>query len=425
MPKITMRTLKALSPSDRDYFVWDSELEGFGVRVWPSGAIKFVVQQRIDGKTVRRVLGTFGPFTVEAAKKRARDFLQLMETGQDPKKLEKEARSCVTVAELCDEYLIAAEKGLILGKGGLPKKASTLDTDKGRIKRHIKPLLGSRLVNDLTPADINQFIEDVTLGKTAMTAPSGNNRGIIKVTGGSGTATRTVGLLGGILARGVAKGLIRHNPAHGVQKPSYRRRERRLTPEEYRRLGNSLRDATIDGEHTQVIDGIWILVLSGFRLGEAVKLKWSEIDFAGGTVRLEDSKEGASVRPIGKALLTYLADIERAPNCTYVLPAKRYEGHFGGIRNGWNRVAEHAGFEDVTPHTLRRSFSSVAGDLGYSDSTIASLLGHAKGTVTSRYIINLDSVLIAAADRVAAEISRMMGMRNAGTATPLLSVQGT
>ena len=61
----------------------------------------------------------------------------------------------------------------------------------------------------------------------------------------------------------------------------------------------------------------------------------------------------------------------------------------------------------MTPH-LRHSFASVAGDLGYTEPTIAALLGHAAGSVTSGYVHYLDSVLIAAADRVAAEIVRMM-----------------
>jgi len=74
----------------------------------------------------------------------------------------------------------------------------------------------------------------------------------------------------------------------------------------------------------------------------------------------------------------------------------------------WKRIAARAKLDDVTPHTLRHSFASVAGDLGYSESTIAALLGHAAGSVTSRYVHHLDSVLIAAADNVANEILKMM-----------------
>jgi len=62
---------------------------------------------------------------------------------------------------------------------------------------------------------------------------------------------------------------------------------------------------------------------------------------------------------------------------------------------------------DVTPHTLRHSFASLAGDMGLSDSTIAGLLGHSRQSITSRYI-HLDKALVAAADAVANETLRLM-----------------
>ncbi|MER9234161.1 hypothetical protein NKI56_19025 [Mesorhizobium sp. M0622] len=57
---------------------------------------------------------------------------------------------------------------------------------------------------------------------------------------------------------------------------------------------------------------------------------------------------------------------------------------------------------------MRHSFASVASELGYTEPTIAAMLGHAAGTITSRYIHHLDSVLISAADNVAATIQAMM-----------------
>jgi integrase len=196
-----------------------------------------------------------------------------------------------------------------------------------------------------------------------------------------------------------------------VKRPADNRRLRRLTPEEYRRLGSALVNATANGEVAQVINGGWLLALSGCRLGEIVNLKWSEVDATGGCLRLSDSKEGATVRPAGRVLLDYITTIERSENCSAVLSPARSGKVFGALAKGWKRIAKRAGLEGVTPHTLRHSFASVAGDLGYTEPTIAALLGHAAGSVTSRYVHYLDSVLIAAVDRVAAEIVRMMTPR--------------
>ena len=85
---------------------------------------------------------------------------------------------------------------------------------------------------------------------------------------------------------------------------------------------------------------------------------------------------------------------------------------FGGMPGAWKRIAKRAKLEGVTLHILRHSFASIAVDLGYSEPTIAAMLGHSAATVTSRYIHHLDVVLIAAADRVAAEIHcAMTGLR--------------
>lgn len=65
-----------------------------------------------------------------------------------------------------------------------------------------------------------------------------------------------------------------------------------------------------------------------------------------------------------------------------------------------------AGLIGIALHTLRSSFASTATDLGYSEPTIAAMLGHSSGTITSRYVHHLDAVLLAAADKVAIEIAR-------------------
>jgi integrase len=121
-----------------------------------------------------------------------------------------------------------------------------------------------------------------------------------------------------------------------------------------------------------------------------------------------DSKEGASVRPVGRSVFDILDRIKKRKDCPFVLPAVRSKGRFGGMPSGFKRIMKKAKLIDVTPHTLRHSYASVAGDLGYSESTIGALLGHAAGTVTSKYVHHLDSVLIAAADRVAQAIRNFM-----------------
>ena len=89
------------------------------------------------------------------------------------------------------------------------------------------------------------------------------------------------------------------------------------------------------------------------------------------------------------------------------VPSRLREGHFVGVVRVLERVCAKAGLKDVTPHVLRHTFASVAGDLGFSELTIAGLLGHSARGVTQRYV-HLDAALIVAADRVAAEIATLL-----------------
>ena len=155
---------------------------------------------------------------------------------------------------------------------------------------------------------------------------------------------------------------------------------------------------------------IWLLALTGCRSGEIINLKWEEVDEAGGCLRLTESKEGASIRPAGQAVFEVLSQIEKKKHCPFVLVSVSGEGPFGGMARAWQRTLKRTQLTGVTPHTLRHSYASVAGDLGFTESTIAALLGHAAGSVTSRYVHHLDSVLVAAADKVARAIFGMMTM---------------
>ena len=148
-----------------------------------------------------------------------------------------------------------------------------------------------------------------------------------------------------------------------MRRPAGRRRKRRLTSDEYLALGEALAAAEADGEPWQTIAAVRLLALTGCRLGEIINLKWSEIDQASRCLRLHNSKEGASMRPLGKPALAVLGALKKTGD-DFVFPAvRRGQGAFGGMARGWRRLTKRAGLQGVTPVTLRHSFASVADDL--------------------------------------------------------------
>ena len=155
MPKLTKRLVDAARKAKGDVFLWDDDLAGFGLRIKPSGAKSFLIQYRNrNGRSRRMTIGRYGVLTAEQARATAKIALGRVAAGDDPAEQRAADRAAMTVAELCREYLEKAERGLILDRRtGRPKKKSTLYIDRGRIDRHIIPLVGNRTVRDFTPAD--------------------------------------------------------------------------------------------------------------------------------------------------------------------------------------------------------------------------------------------------------------------------------
>ena len=410
MPKITKRLVDSLRPDKegiRDIFVWDAgdgALKGFGVRVKPTGVATYLIQYRNkEGRTRRLALAKVGTVTPEEARRLARSKLAEAAKGQDPSAERRTVRQAITVAELCDRYLKDA-KGRV--------KASTLAMDKSRIETHVKPTIGRLSVRSLTAADVERMKADILAGRTAK--PKKKGRGGL-ATGGPGVTARTVGMLGTILefARTSLK-IIKDNPARGIKKPPEGRQRRFLHLDEIATLGEAMRASEAAGESRTGLAVIRLLLLTGFRRMEALALPRKWIDARSKCVRFEDTKSGYQLRPIGTEPLRLLNEQPAKDKSPWVFPADRGDGHFVGLPKVLERVCKKAGLKDVTVHVLRHSFAAAAAEMGYSELTIAGLLGHSVAGVTARYAHVPDSALVAAADRVSTRIASALADRRLG-----------
>ena len=410
--RLSLSVVKAAEPGAKDYFLWDSDLKGFGLKVCAGGRKSYVCKYRAGfGRTAptRRItIGAHGsPWTPDAARREAARILGLAAQGGDPARDKQAAKGVITVAELCERYLKA---------GVAIKKLSTLKTDKGRIERHIKPLLGKKRITDVSRSDVSQFMQDIAAGKTAADIKTGK-RGRAIVRGGKGTATRTVGLLGGIFSFAVESGLLTANPVRGVKRYRDRRNERFLNENELGRLGRALCNAEVEGENPYAIAIIRMLILTGARKGEIESLKRSEIDSTYGYLRLADSKTGQKLVVLNKAALAILDGIEPAADSEYVFPASVAEGWYQGTPKVWRRIRNAAELADVRLHDLRHSFASAAAASGASLQVIGALLGHKDQSTTARYAHLSEDPIRAASQDISASLATQLGTRNSGEAS--------
>src|SRR5215471_15863778 len=153
--RIGLREVRALAPGAE---IWDAAVPGFGGRRQKGTAISYVLMYRTrEGRQRRFTIGRHGaPWTPDTARAEAQRLLGEIVRGADPAAAKREGREALTIAELCDAYIIDAEAGRLLTRRGQSKKPSTLAIDRGRIERHFKPLLGSRAVAAVPRAEIER-----------------------------------------------------------------------------------------------------------------------------------------------------------------------------------------------------------------------------------------------------------------------------
>lgn len=389
-------------------------MSGLAARRQTGSVVSYYLMYRTaDGRKRTYTIGKHGsPWMPETARQEARRILVEVAKGGDPAGDRLAGRTTMTVAQLCQRYLADVEAGRLLTRRKAAKKASTLISDRGRIVRHIIPLLGRKSMASVTRNDVEAFMHDVAAGITAVREKT-KPRGVSVVRGGQGVASRTVGLLGAIFTYAIRNGIRLDNPAHGIVRFADGQRQRRLTNDEYRQLGRALKTAEV---WKPAIAATWLMILTGWRRGEVLGLRWSEVDVPRRTARLADTKTGASLRPVSQLACMV---IRSQPIIGDLVFASRSSGQIIGYRKMWLRIAKAGDLPpDITPHVLRHSFASLAADLGYSEPTIASLLGHKTHSVTSRYLHSADAVLLAAADAVADATMKLMGEKEQAVAGP-------
>ena len=402
---ITIDVVKNLKPGE---FVWDTKVVGFAVRRQRSEARTYILKTKVNRNQRWFVIGRHGsPWTPEKARTRAMQLLGDIAGGTDLAALRnhEKSKSDPTLTEFCEDYLRDAHDGKVTYRGK-PKKASTLAVDKGRIHRHIVPLLGKITVRDITSDDVTNFMHGVRLGKTAITVKTGP-RGVARVRGGETAAARAVGLLGSIMSYAVKRRLRDDNPVRGIEKPPDKHRTKTLNPVEYCRLGRAFDQLLKKGANPYAIHAVRMLAVTGCRRNEVFSLKKNAVDEHHHCFRFEDTKGGEQIRPIGAAAFDVLADVPIQEDSDYVFPAAWGQGHIRDVKV-LEKACALAKLSGITAHSLRHAFASVAGELSYSEAVIGVMLGHRSNTVTGRYTHIPDPAAVSAANRVSVIIHRRM-----------------
>jgi integrase len=382
MPKLTKRFIDAVRPGDREIFVWDDDLPGFGLRVLPSGRRSYLVQYRAKGRTRRLTLGPHGVLTPKQARERASRLLAEVRDGGDPSADRHAELRAPSVADFAKRYLEQ--------HAGIRKKSSSLEGDKRNLKLHVLPRLGRTRIGDVTRADVT------ALHHSLRDRPYLANRVLALLSKMFNLAERWE-----IRPDG-------SNPCRHVERYPERKRERFLSSAELGRLGEALAKAEAEAsELPSAIAAIRLLVLTGARRGEILGLRWENVDLEGQRLVLTDTKTGPKVIPVNSPALQVLQGLykSRDPFSPWVIAGVGPGRPLAALHRPWDRIRSQAELPAVRLHDLRHSFASVAAGSGQTLHIIGKLLGHSQPATTHRYAHLADDPLREASEAVGRRIA--------------------
>ena len=270
--KLTKRTVDSVKPSSERFIVWDDQIKGFGLVVRPSGVLSYVFNYRSpEGRERRITLGQHGAITPEQARKLAAEHRHAVVHGGDPLESRQERRRALTIDELLDAYLEGEEFN--------DKAEITKAIDRGRINRHLRPLLGRRHVHVVTEADIRRAFAAIRDGKTAADVKT-IARGRARVRGGPGAARMAIVLLSIVFNWGIRARLAKENPCKHIKLEAVGTRDEILEDATgYKRLFETLERMENERRiRTPAADAIRLIALTGCRRGEAAGLRWRHVE---------------------------------------------------------------------------------------------------------------------------------------------------
>lgn len=368
--KLTKSQIDKLEYKDKDAFYWDEELKGFGLKITQTGKT-YIVQARVDNKTIRKKIASVGQLTSDEARKEAKKLLGEMAKGIDINLKEKRAK----VQNITLQQAYAAYKDT------RPLGIRTITDYDGAMKTTFKEWQNKPIIS------INREMIERKFKAKSKTAPALANLHFRFLRA----------LLNFAMEKYAVDGqpLIASNPCNRLTiLKLWNRIERRDTyikPAQIKSFFYGLTINDYDKPQVQTAKKQCMFILfTGCREQEAACLQRCDIDFEDRTVTFNHTKNHRKhVLPLGDWLFQFTKELcaDLAPDA-YLFPANNKSGHIKDHRKAIKEIAEECGV-NFSLHDLRRTFSCIVDHhLGQSFTpyTIKRLLNHTQNDVTAGYI---------------------------------------
>ena len=357
MPNITTRTLSTTRPKSVAFFIRDSKVKGFAIKVNPSGSMKYIAEVYHNGRSVRKTLGEHPIIELQDARNQAITFIQQVRTGQ----LEKPATD-TTLGSLFENYI-----------RGDRLKPNTLRNYKEVIFFYLSDWMNKPVTSITKPMVEERFykIRDKGIGGGVPTYSQ---------------ATKTMRILSALMNYARGDEILENNPVDVLKLKrvdrSIVKRDNYLKANEARVV---LQECTKDNHPVTL--AVHLMLYTGLRKNEALKLKWEDIEEVEGIpcLIIRDTK---NKRPHHIPITPQIQEVlDRAKNGSVnVFPSTQKKGAcIGDVRPTLRRLSQVVGVE-FKCHDLRRTFATRASEVGIEYITIKRLLNHKSNDITAQYI---------------------------------------
>lgn len=363
---------------EHEYCIWDTQLPGFGLRVRPSGRTFWFARLRHRGRHRRVSLGCTDDVDAVLARTQARRLLAEAALDGLPK------RAVVKSTPLMADFVVTYWDDIARH---WKKSTSTRNHNAWRLE--IAPVFGEKRVADVLRPDVVRW-RDACIG------PS------------EAKFNRALPVLASLLKYSEQLHLRRKgsNPCKGM--PRYKRPpcERYLTPIEFRRVAQELKNDEQD--YPGQVGIIRMVLFTGARVSEISHLEWAWVQPP--RLLLPDSKTGAKTIWLNSQALAVLAEQPRREDCPFVFPNQKLTAPVV-LWNWWPKFRRRCALPDVRIHDLRHSFASAAIMDNVPLATIGKLLGHVLTETTAKYAHLSDDVIGDAAKRISGSLAASIGLR--------------
>lgn len=366
MPKLTKNVIDQHNPVDKDYYIWDTEVKGFGCRIWPSGkkTYMFVYRSPLNQKKIFFKIGVHGNITVDEARLEAKKLSGAVASGHDPRE-QKQEKMIEQKQEMLFSDFFEIFKGKYINTAYKNKTKIVVDSYQ---KVHILPYFNQKKLHDISSRDIRKFLESLSHIPT--------------------TANRCFALLSVLFSKAEEWEYLppRSNPCTGVEKYKENKKQRFLSRPELLKLEESLAQQEKEQPTSYyTVNAIRLSLYLGCRKSNILNLQWENVHLKERYIHLPDTKTGESAVPLNQKAHDLLSALKRQEGNPYVFPGRVPGKPLREIQKAWGQILKRAGIKDFRFHDLRHSFASLSLSQGVDLYTVSKLLGHKNIATTTRY----------------------------------------